>query len=231
MATRKKKRAVVLASGGMDSCLTATIAAQTHEICLLHASYGQRTEAREKRAFLAIAKALEARAVLTVSMTHLKSIGGSSLTDAKRKVEIFDATKVATKIPGTYVPFRNGNLLAIAASWAEVVEADSIWIGAVQQDSSGYPDCRQEFLDSFAAAINLGTKPETKIAIRAPLIDMTKGQIVAKAVALDAPLHLTWSCYTGSVKACGVCESCGLRLRGFAESGHEDPIPYARRSR
>lgn len=228
---RRRPRAVVLASGGMDSCLTATLAARTHDLCLLHASYGQRTEGRERRAFFAIAKRLKARATLTVSLAHLKAIGGSSLTDTRRKVEVFDASKVASSIPGTYVPFRNGNLLAIAASWAEVVGANSIWIGAVQQDSSGYPDCRREFLDAFACAVNLGTKPETRLAIRAPLLDMTKAQIVRKALAVGAPLELTWSCYTASGRACGVCESCGLRLRGFAEAGAVDPIPYRRRTR
>jgi len=143
-------------------------------------------------------------------------------------VEVFDATKVGApgSIPGTYVPFRNGNLLAMAVSWAEVVGADSVWIGAVQQDSSGYPDCRREFLEAFETAVRLGTKPETAIAIRAPLLDLTKGQIVAKALESGAPLELTWSCYTETERACGVCESCGLRRKGFADAGVKDPIPY-----
>lgn len=216
----------------MDSCLTATLAARTHDLCLLHASYGQRTEARERRAFEAIAARLGARATLVVPLAHLKAIGGSSLTDSARSVERFEAAvPPGTTIPGTYVPFRNGSLLAIAASWAEVVGADSVWIGAVQQDSSGYPDCRGEFLEAFEKAVNLGTRPETTIAIRAPLLDLSKADIVRKATELQAPLELTWSCYTGEDVACGECESCGLRLRGFAQAGIEDPIPYARRPR
>ena len=216
----------------MDSCLTAAIARQTHDLCLLHASYGQRTELRERRAFEAIAAHLGARATLVVPLAHLKAIGGSSLTDSARTVERFEAlAPPGTTIPGTYVPFRNGSLLAIAASWAEVVEADSVWIGAVQQDSSGYPDCRREFLEAFEAAVNLGTRPETTIAIRAPLLDLSKADIVKKAIELNAPLALTWSCYVSDEVACGECESCGLRLRGFAGAGVEDPIPYARRPR
>ena len=218
---------MVLASGGMDSCVTATIAAQTHELCLMHATYGQRTAKRERAAFDAIAKKLGARATMVVTLDHLKAIGGSSLTDAARDVEVFDASKVGSGIPGTYVPFRNGNLLAMATSWAEVVGADSVWIGAVQQDASGYPDCRREFLEAFERAVNLGTKPETKIAIRAPLLDLTKADIVREGARLKAPLELTWSCYIAEDKACGTCESCGLRLRGFEQAGVKDPIPYA----
>jgi 7-cyano-7-deazaguanine synthase len=219
-------KAVVLVSGGMDSCVTATLASKTHELCLLHVTYGQRTAERERRAFEDVARALKARATMVIPIQHLTAIGGSSLTDHARDVEVFDASKIASGIPGTYVPFRNGNLLAMAVSWAEVVGADSVWIGAVQQDSSGYPDCRREFLEAFEKAVALGTKPETRLAIRAPLLDLTKAQIVKKAIEIGAPLELTWSCYTESDRACGVCESCGLRLRGFAEAGAKDPIPY-----
>ncbi len=219
-------KAVVLVSGGMDSCLTATLASKTHELCLMHVTYGQRTAARERKAFEEVAKRLGARATMVVPIQHLTAIGGSSLTDHGKDVEVFDASRVATGIPGTYVPFRNGNLLAMAVSWAEVVGADSVWIGAVQQDSSGYPDCRREFLEAFEKAVALGTKPETRIAIRAPLLDMTKSEIVKKAYEVGAPLELTWSCYTESEVACGVCESCGLRLRGFSGAGKTDPIPY-----
>lgn len=218
-------------SGGMDSCLTATLASKTHDLCLLHVTYGQRTAARERRAFEAVAARLGARATMVVPIEHLTAIGGSSLTDHAKAVEVFDATTVAQGVPGTYVPFRNGNLLAMAVSWAEVVGADSVWIGAVQQDSSGYPDCRREFLEAFERAVALGTKPETRIAVRAPLLDMTKAEIVRTAFAVGAPLELTWSCYTESEEACGTCESCGLRLRGFAEAGKRDPIPYKAETR
>ena len=217
----------MLASGGMDSCLTATLAGKTHDLFLLHVTYGQRTAAREKRAFEEIAAALAARKTLVVSIEHLKAIGASSLVDAAKEVETFDPSQTGTGgIPSTYVPFRNGNLLAMACSWAEAIAADSVWIGAVQQDSSGYPDCRREFLEAFERAVNLGTKPETRIAIRAPLLDLTKTDIVRRALEAGAPLEKTWSCYVAEDRACGTCESCGLRLRGFAGAGAKDPIPY-----
>lgn len=217
----------MLASGGMDSCLTATLAGKTHDLFLLHVTYGQRTAAREKRAFEEIAAALGAKKTLVVSIEHLEAIGASSLVDAAREVETFDpAATGAGGIPSTYVPFRNGNLLAMACSWAEAIGADSVWIGAVQQDSSGYPDCRREFLEAFERAVNLGTKPDTTIAIRAPLLDLTKTDIVRRSLEVGAPLEKTWSCYVAEDRACGVCESCGLRLRGFAGAGAKDPVPY-----
>ena len=211
----------------MDSCLTATLAGKTHDLYLLHVTYGQRTAAREKRAFEDVAAALGAKKTMVVSIDHLKAFGASSLTDESRKVEVFDAGATGTgEIPSTYVPFRNGNLLAMACSWAEAIGADSVWIGAVQQDSSGYPDCRREFLEAFEKAVNLGTKPDTKIEIRAPLLDLSKTDIVKKALEVGAPLAKTWSCYVAEDRACGTCESCGLRLKGFAGAGATDPIPY-----
>lgn len=222
----ERPRAVVLASGGMDSCLTATLAGMTHDLFLLHVTYGQRTAAREKRAFEEIAAALGAKETMVVSIEHLKAIGASSLVDARKDVETFDPSQTGTGIPSTYVPFRNGNLLAIACSWAEAIAAESVWIGAVQQDSSGYPDCRREFLEAFERAVNLGTKPDTRIAIRAPLLDMTKADVVRRALDVGAPLQKTWSCYVAGDLACGTCESCGLRLRGFEGAGAKDPIPY-----
>jgi 7-cyano-7-deazaguanine synthase len=211
----------------MDSCLTATIAAGSHDLYMLHVTYGQRTAAREKRAFEEVGAALGAKKTMVVSIEHLKAFGASSLTDENRNVEVFDAGATGTgEIPSTYVPFRNGNLLAMACSWAEAIGADSVWIGAVQQDSSGYPDCRREFLEAFEKAVNLGTKPDTKISIRAPLLDLTKTDIVKRALEVGAPLAKTWSCYIAEDRACGTCESCGLRLRGFAGAGATDPIPY-----
>lgn len=223
----ERPKAVVLASGGMDSCLTATLAGKTHDLYLMHVTYGQRTAAREKKAFEDVAAALGARKTMVISIDHLKAIGASSLTDTAKRVETFDPKATGTgEIPSTYVPFRNGNLLSMACSWAEAIGADSVWIGAVQQDSSGYPDCRREFLEAFERAVNLGTKPDTHIAIRAPLLDMTKTDIVKKALEVGAPLDKTWSCYIDGDRACGTCESCGLRLRGFAGAGAKDPIPY-----
>ena len=220
----------MLASGGMDSALTATLAGRTHDLHLLHVTYGQRTAARERRAFEDIAAALGAKKTLVVSIEHLRAIGASSLVDAARPVETFDPAQTgAGAIPSTYVPFRNGNLLAMACSWAEALGADSVWIGAVQQDSSGYPDCRREFLEAFERAVNLGTKPDTRIAIRAPLLDLTKTDIVKAALEAGAPLAKTWSCYVEEEAACGACESCGLRLKGFAGAGVEDPISYRTR--
>lgn len=223
-----RPRAVVLTSGGMDSAVTVAIAAQTHDVALLHATYGQRTAVRERRAFEAIADHYRVGDRLVLDLSHLSAIGGSALTDADAALETYDpATTGQGAIPRSYVPFRNANLLSAAVSWAEALGAEAVYIGAVEADSSGYPDCRATFLEAFEAAADLGTRPDTHIAIRAPLIELSKADIVRRGVELDAPLHLTWSCYQAEERACGVCESCGLRLKGFADAGHPDPIPYA----
>ncbi len=217
-------RAVVLASGGMDSCVTVAIARQTHDVALLHCSYGQRTASRELRSFQSIADHYGIRTRLAVSMEHLGKIGGSSLTDPSIPVRGADLS--AKGIPSSYVPFRNANMLAVAVSWAEVIGAHAVFVGAVEEDSSGYPDCRREFFDAFEAAVRAGTKPGSDIAIVTPVIRMTKSDIVGVGIRLAAPLHLTWSCYQREDVACGVCDSCALRLRGFRQAGVEDPIPY-----
>ena len=227
----KKSRAVVLVSGGMDSCVTAAIANLQHELCFLHVNYGQRTEQRELIAFHALAKHYGVRQMLIAELTHLKSIGGSSLTDPQMLVAEADPEVLfhshKNEIPTSYVPFRNANILSAAVSWAEVVGAEQIFIGAVEEDSSGYPDCRKEFYDAFNKAIELGTKPETKISITTPVIHLNKSEIVKRGMELHAPFELTWSCYTNEDRACGICDSCALRLRAFQSAGVEDPIPYA----
>jgi len=220
--------AVVLMSGGMDSCVSAGIAAQQYAIAALHLNYGQRTERRELRAFNEIADYYRAARRLVVNIEHLAAIGGSSLTDAA--IEVAPADLHRTGIPNSYVPFRNANFLSIAVSWAEVIGATKIFIGAVEEDSSGYPDCRKSFYDAFNNVIREGTKPETNIEISTPIIAMTKAQIVRRGIEISAPLHLTWSCYQNEDIACGVCDSCALRLRGFAQAGVEDPIPYKKKS-
>ena len=217
--------AVCLVSGGMDSCVTAAIANEENdELAFLHVSYGQPTEKRERKAFGDLADHYQVRTRLEVSIEHLAKIGGSSLTD--QAIPVSRANLNATSIPTSYVPFRNAHLLAIATSWAEVIRANSIYIGAVAEDSSGYPDCRPEFYAAFQQAINVGTKPETVISIRTPVINMRKADIILKGQALAAPLELTWSCYTGEIEACGECDSCALRLRAFREANVVDPIPY-----
>ena len=219
--------AVVLLSGGMDSCVTAAVAAQTHRIAVLHSSYGQRTEKREKQAFQEIADFLGAEFRLHINQNYMTAIGGSALTDSSLAVP--DADLVAADrgaIPITYVPFRNAHFLSAAVSWAEVLGASGLFVGAVEQDSSGYPDCRPAYYDAFNKVIGTGTKPQTGIRIETPLIGLSKTEIVRRGVALSAPLHLTWSCYRSSEKACGYCDSCALRLRAFRQAGVPDPIPY-----
>ena len=217
--------AIVLVSGGMDSCVTAAIAARAHTgLAFLHANYGQRTEARELAAFHAIAKHFGVTRTLVVPMDHLAVIGGSSLTD--HTIPVSQADLTATGIPTSYVPFRNANILAVAVSWAEVIGARSIYIGAVEEDSSGYPDCRRAFFDAYNAMITTGTRPGSGIAIQAPLLQLSKAEIVKRGTELEAPLALTWSCYQAEDAACGVCDSCALRLRGFQQAGIPDPIPY-----
>ncbi|MCL6588963.1 MAG: 7-cyano-7-deazaguanine synthase QueC [Firmicutes bacterium] len=220
-------KAVVLVSGGMDSCVTVAMAAKDYELALLHLNYGQRTEQRELKAFHDIADFYGAGQRLVVDVKYFSQIGGSSLTD--KKIAVLKADLNRKEIPNSYVPFRNANILAIATSWAEVIGAAKIFVGAVQDDSSGYPDCREEFFRAFNETIKYGTKPETRIEIAAPLLRLKKAEIVQKAIELKAPIHLSWSCYQNEDQACGVCDSCALRLRGFQMAGVEDPIPYVKK--
>lgn len=216
---------IILVSGGLDSCVTAAHAAEKNDACaFLHISYGQRTEARERQAFNDIADFYGVEDRLDVSIEYLAKIGGSSLTDSK--IEISEADLESKEIPTSYVPFRNANMLAIATSWAEALGAGAIYIGAVAEDSCGYPDCRPEFYEAFQKTIDAGTRPDTRIEIRTPIIHLSKTEIVKKGIELDAPLQLTWSCYRREDVACGTCDSCALRLRGFANAGEKDPIPY-----
>jgi 7-cyano-7-deazaguanine synthase len=224
-------KAVVLLSGGMDSCVCAAIAREKHgagNVALLHAMYGQRTEQRERRAFDEIAKFYGIRATLVVKLHHFQAIGGSALTDRRIAVpeNRLDEARAGSTIPVTYVPFRNAHFLSVGVSWAEKIGAGTLYIGAVAEDSSGYPDCRPEYYRVFQELIRVGTKPETQIEMVTPVIAMTKSEIVRRGIALGAPLHLTWSCYQGEELACGKCDSCLLRMRAFAEVGMEDPIRY-----
>jgi 7-cyano-7-deazaguanine synthase len=217
--------AVCLVSGGMDSCVAAAVAnEEADELAFLHVSYGQRTEQRERRAFEELAEHYEAKKRLVVSLEHLAQIGGSSLTD--KDIAVSSAALAGQGIPTSYVPFRNAHLLSIATSWAEVIGAQAIYIGAVAEDSSGYPDCRPEFYEAFQQVIISGTKPETQIEIRTPVIALKKSEIVKLGQRLKSPFELTWSCYRNSDKACGDCDSCALRLRAFSTAGVADPIPY-----
>jgi len=218
--------AVCLVSGGMDSCVTAAVAREENEgLAFLHVTYGQRTAARERRAFEELADFYKVSRRLVVSLEHLARIGGSSLTDAS--IPVSEADLSSKKIPTSYVPFRNGHLLCAATSWAEVIGGTSVYIGAVAEDSSGYPDCRPEFYEAFQRAIDAGTRPETRVQIRTPVIRLSKAEIIRRGLALGAPLKLTWSCYRAEALACGTCDSCALRLRAFREAGVADPIPYA----
>lgn len=220
--------AVISLSGGLDSCVTTAIArAEGHELALLHADYGQLTESRERQAFHDIADFYDVPPTrrLVISFENLRKIGGSALTDPS--IALPEGKLDRPGIPSSYVPFRNAHLLSTAVSWAEVLGAASIFVGFVEEDSSGYPDCRETFLRSFEQTANLGTRPETNLHFFAPLIHSSKAQIVQKGLELGAPLHLSWSCYRSEDKACGTCDSCLLRLRGFHQAGAVDPIAYA----
>jgi 7-cyano-7-deazaguanine synthase len=219
-----KKLAIVAVSGGMDSCVTAAIAAQSYNIALAHINYGQRTEKRELKSFNDIADFYNVENKLVIDFSHLAKIGGSSLTDYN--MEVSKADLANQEIPSSYVPFRNANILTACVSWAEVIGADAIFMGAVHEDSSGYPDCRPQFFEAFERLVDEGTKPTTKIKIITPIINMNKDEIIKKGIELNAPIHLTWSCYQSEDEACGECDSCALRLRGFQKVGIEDPIQY-----
>lgn len=225
MASSRAK-AVVCVSGGMDSCVCAAVAAsECDQLYFLHAQYGQRTQARERECFEHLARHFNAADRLVCELKHLGEIGGSSLTD--KKIEVSRADLESGKIPTSYVPFRNAHFLTAAVSWAEVLGAEAVYIGAVEQDSSGYPDCRKEFYEAFQRVLDLGTRPRTGIKILTPLIGMKKSEIVRLGISLGAPFELTWSCYKSGEIACGTCDSCALRRRAFAEAGIADPIAYA----
>ena len=218
--------AVVCVSGGMDSAVTAALAAREHRLAFLHANYGQRTEAKELACFRALADHFTADRRLVVDFPGLRQVGGSSLTDPGLLVR--EGEPVDGVVPSSYVPFRNAHLLAAAVSWGEVIGARAVFVGAVWEDSSGYPDCRPEFFRAFEEAVRLGTRPETSLRIVAPVISMSKAEIVRQGLALGVPFAVTWSCYQAEETACGACESCRLRLRGFERAGARDPIPYRR---
>src|SRR6266852_399595 len=225
----ENSKAVVLLSGGMDSCVTAAIAHETHRLALVHASYGQRTERRERQAFEEVADCYCVRERLVVRLEHFAQIGGSAPTGPRIPVPERGPQAPAGQsgnIPPTYVPLRNAHFLSVAVSWAEVIGARAVFIGAVAEDSAGYPDCRPEYYRVFAELVRAGTRPETQIGIVTPVIELRKSEIVRRGIELGAPLHLTWSCYQFEDAACGVCDSCRLRLRAFAEAGQPDPIPY-----
>ncbi|HET6181540.1 MAG TPA: 7-cyano-7-deazaguanine synthase QueC [Candidatus Sulfotelmatobacter sp.] len=224
LKTDSKARAVVLLSGGMDSSVCAALAVRDHDTAAVHISYGQRTEERERRSFLAICERLNIHGKLVVRNEALRAIGGSALTDAT--IAVPRAEKVGHSVPVTYVPFRNAHFLAVAVSWAEVLGAEKVYIGAVEPDSSGYPDCRPAYYEAFNQVVQAGTK-DGRIEIVTPLIAMRKAEIVRLGLELGAPFDLTWSCYSREDRACGVCDSCALRLRAFETAGVKDPIPYA----
>jgi 7-cyano-7-deazaguanine synthase len=240
MPATSKPPAIILLSGGMDSCVSTAEAIARHgreKVAVLHAGYGQRTQSRERRAFTEIADfySVPSDRRLVVQLDHFRAIGGSALTDQSIAIPenqlhapAMSPHATASEIPVTYVPFRNAHFLSVAVSWAEAIGANEIYIGAVAEDSSGYPDCRPEYYRAFQNVIREGTRPETQIEIVTPVIELKKNQIIRRGVELGAPLHLTWSCYQNDDLACGVCDSCLLRLKAFEEAGMPDPIPYRR---
>ncbi len=221
----KREPAVCLVSGGLDSCVAAALAGREYRLALLHCDYGQRTEERELKAFndLADFYSVPPELRLSIALEHFRKIGGSCLTDPDREIPAGEPGP--GEVPPTYVPFRNANLLALAVSWAEAIGAVRVFIGAMEEDSAGYPDCREEFIAAFNRAVELGTGPGSRIRVEAPLIHLSKGEAIRRGLEAGAPLRLTWSCYVSSgPRPCGVCASCRLRARGFAEAGVPDPI-------
>lgn len=220
-----KELAIVLVSGGMDSCVTSAIAGIEYNMAFLHINYGQRTEKRELTAFNEIADFYDVQNAnrMVADISYIADIGGSSLTDKNIEVEHSDDMG---EIPNTYVPFRNTHFLSIAVSWAEVIHAKRIFIGAVAQDNPGYPDCNEKYYNAFNKLVEIGTKTTDQIEVLTPIINLRKSQIVQQGVSLNAPLHLTWSCYDNSELACGKCNSCVLRLDAFNKAGFDDPVKY-----
>jgi 7-cyano-7-deazaguanine synthase len=229
MTAPPKPLGIALCSGGMDSLVMAEFVTRESELCLLHVNYGQRTEAKELACFHSIAEHMKVPAGrrLVVDISHLKKIGGSALTD--EAIGVPDADLRRTGVPVTYVPFRNAHLVAIAVSWAEVIGARNVYIGAVEADSTGYPDCRPEFYEALNEAVRRGTREGSGIEVKAPFIRLLKKDIVLMGKSMGVPFERSWSCYREGEKACGKCDSCALRLRAFAEAGVEDPLPYETR--
>lgn len=216
--------AIVLVSGGLDSCVAAAIAARHHRLSFLHVAYGQRTQAREHLAFTQIADHYRVEERRVVDMAYLRDISGSSLTDPALEVEHgedFPAEQAA--VPSTYVPFRNANLLALAVSWAEVIGATQVYLGA-HEVGAPYPDCQSGFFEAFNALVAVGTRPETRLEVVTPLLALDKAGIVARGAELNAPFHLTWSCYIAENHPCGTCHSCHSRRIGFDHAGIPDPV-------
>jgi 7-cyano-7-deazaguanine synthase len=228
MTVPAKPKGVVLVSGGMDSLVLAAFATRESDIALLHVNYGQPTQAKELACFHAIADHLKVKERLVADIGYLNAIGGSALTDPR--IAIPEADLRRGGVPVTYVPFRNAHFVCIAVSWAEVIGAKSVYIGAVMADSSGYPDCRPEFYEAMNEAIRRGTREESGIEVRAPFVRLRKKDLVLMGKSLGVPFEHSWSCYREGEKACGRCDSCALRLRAFAEAGVPDPIEYEARS-
>ena len=221
---KTNKKAVCIMSGGMDSTLSAyMMKKEGYEIIAVHFNYDQRTQTKELECFENISASLHVKQKYILDLDFFKQLGASALTDQNIEVP---TNGIQEGVPVTYVPFRNGIFLSMAAAIAEKEGAQVISIGVVEEDSSGYPDCREEYIKAMQNAINLGTKEETNIEIKMPLVHLKKSQIVQEALKLDVPLELTWSCYKNEDKACGVCDSCRLRLNGFQMAGTTDPIPY-----
>jgi 7-cyano-7-deazaguanine synthase len=221
---KTKEKAICLVSGGMDSAVTLAIALASYDVHAMHVMYGQRTQERELKSFRSLVECYGIEKTMIISMDYIQRIGASSLTN--RDIEIPKITQDPGVIPNTYVPFRNAQLLSAGVSWAEAVSASKVFIGAVEEDSSGYPDCREIFFNAFNDMVSKGTRPETRIEIATPVIHMSKAEIVKKGMELKVPFELTWSCYENSDKACGECESCRLRLNAFIVAGMSDPISY-----
>jgi len=224
------KSAVILVSGGMDSA-TAVYEAieQGYEPCFLHTSYGQRTENKEYECAESLAEEVDAADFLHIETEHLAQIGESSLTDDE--MDVADADLDSDEIPTSYVPFRNSNLLSMATSYAEATDSSALFIGAHAEDFSGYPDCRPEFFEAFQKVIDVGTKPETEIELKAPFVEWSKTEIAERGIELDVPYEITWSCYRHDEPACGTCDACAFRLEAFRNAGMRDPIEYAERPR
>jgi 7-cyano-7-deazaguanine synthase len=223
-----EQRAVILASGGMDSATAAAVAQDTgYELYMLHTSYGQQTESKEYECAQAQAEAFDAADILHLTTDHLSKIGASSLTDDEMDVE--EADLESDEIPSSYVPFRNANLLSMATSYAEANGCEAVFIGAHSEDFSGYPDCRPEFFEAFQQVVDVGTKPETEISVEAPFVELSKTDIAERGLELDVPYEHTWSCYREEAPACGTCDACAFRLQAFQNLGERDPIEYAER--